>query len=482
MSSLRWRIGAWYATLQITAIVVFAIAVSLGFRALLFDQARERLAGIAEDIARFSAQADAILILGDAVTVEEALGNTDTLNQWASRHVYVQVDQPNGSTIGKSSNLGALTLPHAEAVTENAPVAYRTIDTSIGPLLVEDRAVVSHGHVVAVVHVAEDLSLLNRTLERTRDITIVILILASIAVAASSMVLAARALTPIEELTRAVREIGSEDLGRRLRWTNRNDELGRLAHTFDAMLARLEEAFRRERQFIADASHELKTPLTVIHANANMLRRWGDDDPAIRREALEAIASESGYLASIISAMLVLAKAETGQGLAREPIELEPSVEDAINAALAAARRKALDLSLDVEASPIVVGDAVLIRNAIGNLVDNAVKFTDHGSVSVRVSADDRWAVVEVRDTGPGIAPEELSHIFERFYRSDKSRSRKVEGTGLGLAIVRSIVQVHGGSIEVESAPGVGSTFILRLPLETSSPSHGISRAASLHS
>lgn len=486
MTSLRWRIGAWYAALQIAAIVFFAVAVALGFRALLFDQARERLSGIADEIVHFGSQADAIQTLGDAVTIQESLGSPETLNQWASRHIYVQVDQPNGSTIGKSSNLGEITIPPAQGLSVARPRAYRIVETPLGKLLTEDRAILSHGRVAAITHVAEDLSLLNRTLQRTREITIAILLVSSLAIAIASIVLAARALTPIDELTRAVREITSEDLGRRLRWAGRNDELGRLADTFDAMLARLEEAFRRERQFIADASHELKTPLTVVNANANMLRRWADGDPAIRREALEAIASESAHLASIIAAMLVLAKAETGQGLSREPLALEAAVGEAVNAALARARDKGLELRLEVAASPVVVGDAVLIRNAIANLLDNAVKFTERGEVSVRLGVAGTWATVAVCDTGPGIAAGELPHIFERFYRADKSRSRQIEGTGLGLAIVRSIAQAHGGSVEAESTPGTGTAFTLRLPLEhgpeSSSRSHGVSSAPPVHS
>ena len=482
MRSLRWRIGAWYATLQIVAIVVFAVAVTVGFRALLFDQARERLANVADDIARFATQADAILILGDDVSITEALGSTDTLNQWASRHVYVQVDQPDGNTIGKSSNLGAVILPPGADAGAAHPVAYRTVETSLGELLVEDRAIVSHGKVAAVVHVAEDLSLLNRTLARTREIMILTLIAASAAILLASLLLAARALTPIDELTRAVREIGSEDLGRRLRWTNRNDELGRLANTFDAMLARLEEAFARERRFITDASHELKTPLTVVNANANMLQRWGDGDPAIRHEALEAIASESAHLASIVSSMLVLAKAETGEGLERAPVELASAVREAMAAAAPRARAKGLELSLVAHADAVVVGDPGLLRNAVGNLIDNAVKFTERGYVHVAIDAEGGDAVVRVRDSGPGIAAEELPHVFERFYRADKSRSRNIEGTGLGLAIVRSIVQAHGGAVEVESARGTGTTFALRLPLDRSSPSHGAPAPPPVHS
>jgi signal transduction histidine kinase len=261
-------------------------------------------------------------------------------------------------------------------------------------------------------------------------------------------------------------ETGSEGLHRRLRWKGRKDEIGHLAQAFDDLLARLEEAFARERQFISDASHELKTPLTSINANAQMLVRWGDRDERIRKESLQTIVNESSSLADMVNGMLTLAKADSGDAIPKEPLSLASIANEAVNATASRAADKGLTLEIEAPAqSPIVEGDAALLRQMITNLVDNAIKFTERGGVTVRVAADASGAIVEVQDTGPGIETEELPLVFDRFYRTDKSRTREVGGTGLGLAIVRSIVRVHRGSVEALRPEQGGTLFRVRLPL-----------------
>jgi two-component system OmpR family sensor kinase len=295
-----------------------------------------------------------------------------------------------------------------------------------------------------------------------------------IVIVVASYFIAASAIDPIERLTGAVTEIGSERLDRRLRWT-RHDELGRLASAFDAMLDRLQSAFARERQFISDASHELRTPLTVINANAQMLQRWAERDPELRRTSLEAIAEESGRLAGMVSGMLTLSKAEAGDAIPKEPLALERLVDDVVAHAQERAAAKGLTLIShhDPNACTIVIGDAGLLRQLVGNLIDNAIKFTAAGAVDATVGREDGQAVVEVADTGPGIDETAADHLFDRFFRGDPSHARTIEGTGLGLAIVRSIARVHGGTVEAHARPGSGAVFIVRLPAEPESFTDG---------
>jgi len=300
---------------------------------------------------------------------------------------------------------------------------------------------------------------------------LVVLVLAAIVVVAGSVAIAQSALEPIGRLGAAMGEIRSDRLSRRLGWSNRKDELGSLAQSFDAMLDRLEDGFARERQFISDASHELKTPLTVINANAQMLQRWGDRDPEIRAESLRAIGDESASLASMVNGMLLLAKAESGDDIPREPVDLGYAIAEAVRHARPRADEKTLALNYDqpdgAGAGPMVLGDANLLRQLFTNLIDNAIKFTESGGIDVTLVGADGRVVAEVLDTGVGIDPESLERVFDRFFRADASRNRAVPGTGLGLAIVRSIARVHGGSVTVERRPTGGSIFRVVFPTLT---------------
>ncbi|MBV8223181.1 MAG: HAMP domain-containing histidine kinase, partial [Candidatus Eremiobacteraeota bacterium] len=253
-------------------------------------------------------------------------------------------------------------------------------------------------------------------------------------------------------------------LAKRLNWTGRRDELGRLAAQFDDMLARLEAAFSRERRFISDASHELKPPLTVINANAQMLERWGDRDEHVRREGLEAIRAESAQMARVINAMLTLAKTDTGTALEVEPLDLRAVVTDVANTLRPRAAEKGLTLDARCSGDTYVLGEPGLLRQLVVNLTENAIKFTSSGGVTISTSAQNSHARIDVSDTGSGIPADALPHIFERFYRADPAHSRSIEGTGLGLAVVRSIVRAHGGDVSVKSAIGEGTTISVTLP------------------
>jgi two-component system, OmpR family, sensor histidine kinase ArlS len=287
-------------------------------------------------------------------------------------------------------------------------------------------------------------------------------------------VLASQVTTPINELSREMREITTDRLalagsvdGRRrgLALRNRRDEIGRLANTFNDLLNRLAEAFARERQFISDASHELKTPLTSINANAQLLLRWGDRDQEIRRESLETIARESADLAGMVNGMLTLAKADRGDEIPKEPLSLAQIASEVTQNAAPRAAEKRIELTFDHDGTPIVYGDSHLLRQLAGNLVDNAIKFSEGGRVAVRVGSDRDFAWIEVADSGPGISQEDLANVFERFYRADKARSREVPGTGLGLAIVRSIARVHGGEATAGRSPLGGALLRVILPI-----------------
>jgi signal transduction histidine kinase len=463
LSSLRARIAASYAVLIIVIIAFGAAGIGAAFRSLLLEQAKATVTITSDEIARVAETANEIGFF-EPGNVIDTLSNKEQLDHWASATEYVQTDTPDGHPIGKSSNMGDLTLA-AFAPTSGSDRRFTFARATDGTaLLVLDRVLHKNGRPAAVVHVAERLDIIDRETERALTILIVVALLAGAAVVVASIFIASSAIDPIKRLTAAMAEIGSERLDRRLRW-HRTDELGRLAATFDAMLDRLQDAFARERQFISDASHELKTPLTVINANAQLIRRWGDRDPAIRADSVDAIADESRRLAEMVTGMLTLAKADAGDHIPKEPLAVEALVVDVVAHTYDRARQKGLDLRAEFQGDrSLVLGDAALLRQLISNLVDNAVKFTETGEVVVAVGRGTGTVRIEVRDTGVGIDGEQSERLFDRFFRGDSSHSRTVEGTGLGLAIVRAIARVHGGTVSARARPEGGSSFIVELP------------------
>jgi heavy metal sensor kinase len=280
--------------------------------------------------------------------------------------------------------------------------------------------------------------------------------------------LARKALGPMEQLRRSTEEITADRLDRRLPVINRRDELGRLTDTFNAMIARLERSFAEIRRFTADASHELRTPLTAIRTEAEVaLTR--PLSVAEHQQLLGSILEECGRLTRLTDQLLTLAREDArlaSQG--QESVDLGLLVADVGETMRPLAEVKALALHIESQAPVWVRGDASRLREVFFNIFDNAIKYTPGGGeVAAQIDRQGQEAVVVVRDTGVGIPVEHLPHVFDRFYRVDKARSRAEGGTGLGLSIAQSIVMAHGGRIELASIPGQGTTCIIRLLAET---------------
>jgi heavy metal sensor kinase len=245
-----------------------------------------------------------------------------------------------------------------------------------------------------------------------------------------------------------------------------DDEVGRLASTFDEMIARLDEAFRRQRQFTADASHELRTPLTAIKGQTEVaLQR--DRDADTYREVLRKVNGEVDRMIRLIGSLLTLARADARQiPVSRESVDLGRLVTDAVEQIRPAAVDKAIALNVSSNGDIRLRADQDLILQLMLNLLDNSVKYTPRGgSIDLSCRAEGSHAEVTVADTGSGIPAEHLPHIFDRFYRVDKARTRAEGGAGLGLSISRWIAEAHGGTLRVESTPGRGSKFTLSLPV-----------------
>lgn len=472
--SLKWRIAIGYSVLLIVAMTAMSGIIVWRFQQILYDQAEASVNATMRSVVQFAQQAATPFSPEDSsLGTLQFLFNSNNLALWNSESSFVQVDSGDGYPLAKTANLGAFTIPPNPKLSAAHDVAFREETIGGRSFLVEDRYLQAAAN-SAIIHVAEPLDTLQLTFAHARQAIEIVLGTSAAAVVLFSIVLASQATTPINELSREMREISSDRLalatgafdgrprGEELR--RRRDEIGRLANSFNDLLARLGEAFARERQFISDASHELKTPLTSINSNAQMLLRWGDQDQTIRRESLETIARESADLAGMVNGMLTLAKADRGDDLPKEPLSLAQIASEVTQNSAPRAAEKHIALEFVYDSTPIVYGDAHLMRQLVGNLVDNAIKFTEHGRVDIRVGQNSETAWIEVADNGPGIPQNELSHIFERFYRTDKARSRAVPGTGLGLAIVRSIARVHGGEATANRAPSGGALFRVILP------------------
>lgn len=287
----------------------------------------------------------------------------------------------------------------------------------------------------------------------------------TVVAAAGSFVVAGQALRPVATMTQTARAIAaSRGFARRLQAPARKDELGRLAITFNEMLASLEEAYRLQQRFVADAAHELRAPLTAIMGNLDLLTRTQDMPAEERAEALAYADGEAQRLSRIVSELLTLARADAGQTLERGPVELDRVLLNALSETRALAGGRRVEL---VSFEPALVqGDPDRLKQLVLNLLDNAIKYTPpEGDITIEMSCSNDEAVLTVRDAGIGISPEDLPHVFERFYRADLARSRDPGGSGLGLSIVRWIVDQHEGELSVESAAGQGTKVTVRLPL-----------------
>lgn len=281
-----------------------------------------------------------------------------------------------------------------------------------------------------------------------------------------------KALAPINRLTRALERLSAPNLAELLPRSGNGDELDRLTGILNAMLERLGRSFAREREFTLHASHELKTPLTIMRSQAETALREDSLTPA-QREILASHIDEIERLAAIIDNLTLLAKADAGQlELRRAPVRLDELVREAVDDARILGAATELEVSLDARPAILIHGDRHRLRQTLVALTDNAVKFTPRGGrIWFALRHEGHHARLEVTNTGAGIPPEQLPRVFDRFYRGDPAHGTRVEGTGLGLSVAHWIVTAHGGSIEIQSRPGRDTTVAIQLPLASGAQS-----------
>lgn len=311
----------------------------------------------------------------------------------------------------------------------------------------------------------------NSTLSRLLVIELLVGLVVVGAIAGLGLWLIRLGLKPLIDIERTAGAIAAGDLSRRVEYAAATTEVGRLGGALNTMLGTIEASFaereaseRRLRQFVADASHELQTPLTSVRGYAELFRRGAADHPEDLANAMHRIEAESQRMGLLVDDLLILARLDQGRPLVRERIDLVTVVKELVGDARVVDPDRSIEV--DAEGSVMIVGDEQRIRQVVANLLSNARTHTPMATplkVAVRIDGDD--ARFTVADRGPGMSVEHAARVFERFFRADPSRARASGGSGLGLSIVAAIVAAHGGTVTVDTAPGNGATFAVRLPL-----------------
>lgn len=466
--SIRWRLTVWYTGMLGIMLVLFGLSL---YGTVSFSLHRE-VDGTLQSLARqiqdtfqavFAAQRDPEVWMNQTVIFP-------SLKSFSNPDIYIQLVGIDGRVYYASPNLGAERLPWSDDILARAYRHQSTINTwenrSVR-LRVYSAPLFGDGVVLAVLQAATSLASVDTTLARLSTLLILSIAGTLILSAGLGAFLARRALALVDRVTQAAVHIThAEDLHRRLAVPGTADEIGRLVAAFNEMLDRLEQVFRSQQRFVADVSHELRTPLTAIRGNLDLLKIGAVEAPEDRKTTLAAIEGEVARLSRLVNDLLFLARTDTAESLVAQPVEMDTLLLDVFRQAQVLADGISLTLGHEDQAS--VEGDPDRLRQLFLNLVDNALKYNrPGGQVTLSLYREGNWVKVVVEDTGIGIPAEAIPHLFERFYRVDKARSRGQGGTGLGLAIAKEVTDSHGGHIEVESAEGKGSRFTVWLPFST---------------
>jgi heavy metal sensor kinase len=322
------------------------------------------------------------------------------------------------------------------------------------------------GRIIGWLQTAQSLEDMQEALQRFREQIFLAVPLALLLAGGGGFFLANRALRPIDQITRTAQTINSRDLTQRINYQGPTDEVGRLAITFNRMLARLQSAFERERRFTADAAHELRTPLTTLKGRIGVTLSQSRTQTDYE-STLQALENEVDRLIRLSADLLFLARLDQGHGSRpTDRLNLSQLLEAVVEQVRPLAETKGLRLIEEISPALFIQGDPDHLIRLFLNLLDNAIKYTPPpGHITVRLQKQEAGLRITIKDTGPGIPSEHLAHLFERFYRVEAARSRSPGGAGLGLAIAHEIAREYGGTLEAQSEPGRGATFTVYLPV-----------------
>lgn len=452
--SLRARLTLLYSSILGGILLLFGALIYLLVGAFLLDEVDRTLRETVNGI-----------ITNSRVSSVGELNVLTLPSLELSSSVHVQYWDRNGRLQMTSPGIREFTQPlDTNNLTSPKPVT-RDVYNSQFHLRVLTVPLETGGRPVGVLQAATNLTIVDAIRSSLLGLLVFLTILSMMLAAAVSWFSIGQALSPLETVTDTAEQITSaDDLSRRIPYSGpANDEIGTLIRAFNRTFERLENLFTAQQRFLADVSHELRTPLTVIKGNADLIRKFGPDD-----ESLDSIKDEADRLTRMVGDLLLLAQAESGKlPLNLRTVMLDELLTDVFQEMRVLAGEKVHLKLTDID-QVTITGDRDRLKQVFINLVSNAIHYTPTGGdVYLGLSKSQEMARVIIRDTGPGIPVTDLPHIFDRFYRGEKSRTRsKLGGFGLGLSIANFIVDSHGGRIEVNSQEGRGTTFAVYLPLE----------------
>lgn len=455
MKTIRMRIAFWIVGLVLVILSVFG--------AIVYWQMDSSLRGAIDDsLLLGTAQTLAALDVAQGQVV--FTGHIPELPDLKERKLTIRVLDADGhirQAVGTYSD-----LPIDQASVTMARAGEPVFTTQLtqkheNPIRFRTAPLIQQGRVVAIVQVAQSLDQVMDTLEQLNTALLISVPLLIILAGAGGYLLASHALKPIDTITRTANRISAEDLHARLNLPVTNDEVGRLASTFDAMLGRLDASFQRERRFTADASHELRTPLATMQAILGVMRSQRRT-PEDYEGALDDLVTQTDRLRGLVESLLQLARSDAQPITSRKTVDLSTVVEDVVETVRPLAEEKGLVVRCEIAPALMIPGDRDNLIRLFLNLLDNAIKYTTQGEIAVSAMIAGKTIEVRVHDTGIGISDTHVPYIFDRFYQVDAARSTR--GNGLGLAIAQEIAHIHGGSITVTSTSGAGSLFCVRFP------------------
>jgi heavy metal sensor kinase len=457
--SIGVRLTLWYLAIFALAQVIFGAGMWFILRHNLYDIVDDGLESQVDDLKSFlGAQKKDATLAKISEEVEETYAIEHSGN-------YLQIYAENGELIYQSSFLQSHQLALAPPENIDRPIFRRRwFEHRPFRFMLLKLNVNGHTYAVEMGAPADDAV---ETLSLFRSYLLMFAPLLLLVAAGGGYWLSRRALSPVDALVRTARDIGGTNLNSRLQKLETGDELQRLSDTLNEMLGRIETAFLRITEFTADASHELRTPVSLIRTEAELALRRSRGE-AEYKEALRHILLESERTTALIEQLLSVARADSGrETLHMQPVDLRQTLRSVVDGWQQVATLRSLQFSASIATNDsVVMGDEAALRRVADILLDNAFKYTPSpGSVKLTLEQKGESAIIAVQDSGLGIAEEDQPKIFERFYRVDKARSREQGGAGLGLAIAQWIVSQHHGSIVVESRPGQGATFRVELPM-----------------
>ena len=460
--SVRTRLTLWYTSLlTVTLLIVGGAAYGLLSYSLLheMDTALHSVAGAVIEQARGRSRTV------PQSEVEDLFRRFFGFSPWDP---YFQMRDPAGDRQEQQSS--SRRIPLSREAYDNALLGLPSFETVQGlddyPVRVLTMPIVEANHVVNIVQVGMSLKNLHETRVRFLLIMAGLLPLGLLLAGTGGWVLAHRALKPVGKMTEAARRISFEHLDKRIEETGTGDELDNLAKTLNQMLTRLDDAFRQVRQFSADVSHELQTPLTILKGELEVALRSART-PAEYQETLKSALEEIDRITRLVEGLLLLARAEAGVlRMDRQEVDLERVLETVHRQMKPLADAHGIEFRLGPTEPLSIQGDPERLQRMISNLADNAIKYTGPGGlVTLALNDEGSMASIVVSDTGIGVPIEEHERIFQAFFRTPEARSLAERGTGLGLSIARSIAAAHHGTIRVESGPDRGSTFTILIPI-----------------